>query len=75
MEEWMILQQPKLLLLYGLALFLAWYGRESERPGMTMLSAVLAIAATAFLLILGGSLWEGAAWLTLFFLWNRERAV
>lgn len=64
MQEWMILQSPALLMLYGGALlcFLAAYKRQSG--GLTWMGSALSVAATTVLLLMGGSLWEAAAWLS-----------
>ena len=70
MSEWMILQLPGVMLLYGAGMTLclldkAW---KATRGVFTFLSGGLVIAATAFLILSGGSLWEAAAWLTVFLL-------
>lgn len=63
MEEWVILQLPFVLLLYGAALFFCLFDRryKATRGVFTILSAVLAILAAAFDLIGGAALWEAAA--------------
>ena len=70
MSEWLIFQTP-----IALVLFLAAYGaslfeRFTKKTNgvLTLVSVVLAIAATAVLLLSGGSLWESAALFLLLFL-------
>ena len=70
--ESVILRSPLALLAYGAALFFCLYDRVYKAPGwwFTVLSAVLAIAASAYSLILGASLWETATVLLVFLLLN-----
>lgn len=70
--ESVILRSPLALLLYGAALFLCLYDRVYKATGwwFSALSAVLAIAASAYSLILGASLWETATVLLVFLLLN-----
>ncbi len=74
MQEWVILRHPGLLLLYGAALLLCLMEkkRRATKGVFFYLSAALAIAATAFLFLNGASLWEAAAWLTVFLLLMME---
>ena len=70
MSEWMILQLPGVMLLYGAGLTFclldkAW---KATKGVFTFLSGAAAIAATAYLILNGGSLWEAAAWLMVFLL-------
>ena len=74
MQEFVILQFPGLLLLYGAGLLLcllekAW---KATRGIFAYVSAAAVISATAFLILNGGSLWEAAAWLMVFLLLMRE---
>ena len=66
----MILELPGVLLLYGLGLALCLTERawKATKGVLTYLSAAAAIIATALLILNGGSLWEAAAWLTVFLL-------
>ena len=70
MSEWMILELPVVLLLYGagMALCLLDKAWKATKGIFTFLSGGLVIAATAFLILNGGSLWEAVAWLTVFLL-------
>lgn len=70
--ESVILRSPLALLAYGTALFFCLYDRVYKATGwlFTVLSAVLAIAASAYSLILGASLWETATVLLVFLLLN-----
>ena len=70
MSEWMILDLPGVLLLYGAGMTLCLMDKKwkAAKGIFTFLSGGLAIAATAFLILNGGSLWEATAWLTVFLL-------
>ena len=70
MQEWVILSHPGLLLLYGAALLLCLLEKKwrMTKGAFFYLSAALALTATAFLFLNGASLWEAAAWLTVFLL-------
>ena len=72
MEKWIILQQPALLLAYGAALFLCLFDRiTGKTKGLfTFFSAVVVMAATAFLLLFGAQLYEASTILILFLLLN-----
>ena len=72
MAEWVILQFPAAMALYGAALFFCLFDRvyQASKGIFTVLSAALAIFATAFLLLNGASLWEGATLLMVFLLLN-----
>lgn len=66
MQEWLILQMPELLLLYGgsflcILLDVKW---QASRGVLTWIGGVLGVIAAAVLLLMGGSLWEAAAWMT-----------
>ncbi len=67
-----ILSSPLALLLYGAALFLCLFDRQyqASKGLFTILSAILSLAATAYSLILGAGLWEGATVLLIFLLLN-----
>ena len=66
----MMLELPGVLLLYGLGLALSLMERawKATKGLFTYLSAAAVIIATALLILNGGSLWEAAAWLTVFLL-------
>ena len=70
MTDWVLFQTPVVLLLYGAALACSLFERftKSTKGVLTLVSAVLAIVATATLLLLGGSLWEAATLLLVFLL-------
>lgn len=70
MVESMILQLPLALLLYGCALFLCLFERryQATRGVFFLLSAALALGASAYSLIWGAGLWETAAVLLVFLL-------
>lgn len=72
--ESVILQTPFALFLYGTALFLNLFDRHYRvtKGWMTILSAFLAVGATAYALIIGASLRECAGVLTVFLLLNME---
>ncbi len=74
MSEWVMLQSPEALLLYGggLLCFLLERAWHASRGWLTWLGGALVIAATAVLIVLGGSLWEAAAWLSGFLLLMME---
>lgn len=70
--ESVILDLPIALLLYGAALFFCLYDRVYQATGclFPLLSAVLAIAGSAYSLIMGAGLWETATVLLVFLLLN-----
>lgn len=70
MEEWLILDQPKRLLLYGIALLLCLFEKKhhATKGIFYWLSAVLVIGGTGYGLLCGASLRECAAALTAFLL-------
>ncbi len=70
MGEWVILQHPAMLILYGVSFFFCLFDRayKATKGIFTVVSAFLAIVATAYGLILGAGLWESAALLTVFLL-------
>ena len=63
MAESVILQLPLALLLDGAALFLCLFERRyrATRGAFYLLSAALALGASAYALIEGADLWEAAA--------------
>lgn len=67
-----ILNDLPVLLLYGAALFFFLFDRHrhAAKGRFTLLSAAIAIAATAVALLHGAALWEGAAALIVFLLLN-----
>ena len=73
MAESVILQLPMALLLYGAALFFCLFERRyrATRGVFLLLSAALALGASAYALIGGAGLWETAAALLPFLLLNR----
>lgn len=72
MEESVIFHLPFALVLYGSALFFCLFDNryKASKGIFTLLSAVLALAATAYSLILGATLWEAATVLLIFLLLN-----
>lgn len=72
MAESVILQLPLALLLYGSALFFCLFERRyrATRGVFFLLSAALALGASAYALIMGAGLWETAAVLLAFLLLN-----
>lgn len=68
--ESVILQTPLAMVLFGAALFLCLYDRayRATRGIFTLISTVLAIAATAYSLVAGAGLQECAAVLLVFLL-------
>ncbi|MCI9366687.1 MAG: hypothetical protein HFF19_00185 [Oscillospiraceae bacterium] len=72
MAESVILQLPMALLLYGAALFFCLFERRyrATRGVFLLLSAALALGASAYALIGGAGLWETAAALLPFLLLN-----
>ena len=70
MSEWMILELPGVLLLYGAGLTLCLLERawKATKGIFTFLSGAAVLIATALLILNGGSLWEAAAWLMVFLL-------
>ncbi len=67
-----ILTSPLALVLYGAALFFCLFDRQyrGTKGCFTILSALLALGATAYALILGAGLWECATVLLVFLLLN-----
>ena len=72
MAESVILQLPMALLRYGAALFFCLFERRyrATRGVFLLLSAALALGASAYALIGGAGLWETAAALLPFLLLN-----
>lgn len=72
MAESVILQLPMALLLYGAALFFCLFERRyrATRGVFLLLSAALALGASAYALLWGAGLWETAAVLLVFLLLN-----
>lgn len=72
MGEWVILSLPAALIGVGAAFLLWLLGRlcKGSRGGFAVLSALAAILTAAYLLVMGGSLWEAAALLLVFLLLN-----
>lgn len=70
MEEWLILDQPERLLLYGIALLLCLFEKKhhATKGIFYWLSAVLVIGGTGYGLLCGAPLQECAAALTTFLL-------
>ena len=70
MAESVILQLPMALLLYGAALFFCLFERRyrATRGVFLLLSAALALGASAYALVRGASLWETAAVLLIYLL-------
>lgn len=69
-----ILQSPLALIVYGAALFLNLFDRHyrTGKGWMMIVSAFLAVGATAYALVIGASLRECAAVLLVFLLLNME---
>lgn len=72
MAESVILQLPLALLLYGTALFFCLFERRyrAAHGVFFLLSAALALGASAYALIMGAGLWETAAAVLAFLLLN-----
>lgn len=72
MTDWILLQTPPALLLYGISLLLRLFDRRFAASSglLTLLSGIAAIAATALLLLFGASLWEAVTVLLVFLLLN-----
>lgn len=72
MAESVILQLPLALLLYGAALFFCLFERRyrATHGVFFLLSAALALGASAYALIMGAGLWETAAAVLVFLLLN-----
>lgn len=70
--ESVILQSPLAIILYGIALFLNLFDRHYRmtRGWLTIVSAAVAIGATAYAILIGTSLWECATALLIFLLLN-----
>ena len=70
MSDWMILELPGVLLLYGagLACCLMEKAWKATKGLLIFVSGAAVLIATALLILNGGSLWEAAAWLTVFLL-------
>ena len=69
-----IFQSPFALFLYAVALFLNLFDRHYRvsRGYLTIASAIIAVGATAYALVIGASLRECAGVLTVFLLLNME---
>ncbi len=74
MAEWLILETPAALLLCTAALLLCLFERRTRagRGWLGLLSAALAILGVGLDLLVGASLREAAALLTVFLLLNLE---
>lgn len=74
MGESVILSLPLAVVLYGTALFFCLFDRayRATKGVFTLISAAVAILATAYGILMGAALWEGAAALTVFLLLNME---
>lgn len=74
MAESVIFQLPLAVVLYGAALFFCLFERKyhGTRGVFFLLSAGLALGASAYALVLGAGLWETAAALMVFLLLNME---
>lgn len=72
MGESVILSLPLAVVLYGAALFFCLFDRvyRATKGVFTLISAAVAILATAYCILMGAALWEGAAALTVFLLLN-----
>ena len=70
MQTFVMLEQPGLLLLYGLGLLCGVMDRKQRASGgwLTWIGAAAAVAAAALLVLYGAGLWEAAAWLMGFLL-------
>lgn len=64
MQEWMILQLPGLWILYGGSLLCFLAAHKCQSGVLPWIGSALCAAATTVLLLMGGSLWEAAAWLS-----------
>lgn len=74
MDEWIILQLPTALVLYGAGLFFCLFEKKNRATkGMFLwISAVLVILATAYSLLYGAELRECIRVLLVFLLLNME---
>ena len=74
MQDWMILNVPGLLLLYGAGLAACVLDRrwKTSKGWLTWLAGAAVISSAALLVVFGASLWEAAACLTVFLLLIRE---
>ena len=70
MQDWVILNYPGLLLLYGISLAACVLDRRWKASGgwLTWIAGAAVITAAALLVVFGASLWEAAACLTVFLL-------
>ncbi|MBQ8237709.1 MAG: hypothetical protein IJZ39_06155 [Oscillospiraceae bacterium] len=70
--ESVILQSPLALILYGTALFLNLFDRyyKMTRGIMTLIATAVCVAATAYALVMGASMFECAVVLLCFLLLN-----
>lgn len=70
--ESVIMQSPLALILYGIALFLNLFDRHYKmtRGILTLISTAVCVAATAYALVIGASMWECAGVLLAFLLLN-----
>ena len=72
MTDWIILNQPICLVLYGAALFFCLFERAHPSVGgwFIYISGGLAILSTALLLLAGACFFEAASMLAVFLLLN-----
>ena len=70
MQDWVILNYPGLLLLYGIGIAVCVLDlrRKISKGWLTWLAGAAVITAAALLVVFGASLWEAAACLTVFLL-------
>ena len=70
MQDWVMLGQPGLLLLYGLGLSCGVIDRKwkASKGWLTWIGGAVVIAVAAYLILSGASLWETSAWLIVFLL-------
>ncbi len=66
----LILQLPLALALYGIALALCLADRVLKTPRLSLISAALAVVATAYAILMGAGLWDCATVLLVFLLLN-----
>ncbi len=72
MGESVIFSLPLALVLYGAALFFCLFDRvyRATKGVFTLISAAIAILATAYCILMGAALWDAAAVLIVFLLLN-----
>ena len=70
MQSFVMLEYPGLLLLWGLGFGAGFLDRrwKTGKGWLTWLGGALTITDAALLILRGASLWEAAAWLTVFLL-------